>query len=311
MRRMIRKSVAALLALLLLFSIMGSTVSAAETEDENGELIFADTGTGTPVITSIQSRREGVRIEWQSINGVDHYRVDKWYTDGRGWQKLTETAQLFCLDEAVVSGSVYRYRLYGVNAGGGVMTTTTTRQVTYSVPAAVNDAQTMSDGIRIYWNKDAGVSKVAVLRKENNTWKQIAVSTDSSYLDKNVSYGNKYTYTVRALTSSGEYMHDYFDEVGLTHSYLRTPALKVENAAGGVMLRWDAIQGAESYRLFYRNNGTWSRMAVTKDNYLLDTDVRSGNSYTYTVRCVTADGERYTSYCDTAGKSIRYSVVFT
>ena len=307
MRRLLRKTVAALLAvLLLLFSLMGSAVSAAELEDENGEAALAESGAGTPVITSLQCRQEGVRIEWQTISGVDHYRVDKWYTDGRGWQKLTDTTRLYCIDEAVVSGNVYRYRLYGVNAAGGVMTTTTVRQVTYSAPAVVNDAQTMTDGIRIYWNKDAGVSKVAVLRKENNTWKQIAVSADSSYLDKNVSYGKQYTYTVRAMTDSGEYMHDYYDEVGLTHSYLKTPALKVENAAGGVMLRWDAIEGADAYRVFYRNNGTWKRMAVTEDNYLLDTDVRSGNSYTYTVRCITADGERYTSYCDTAGKGIRY-----
>lgn len=306
MRRVLRKSVAALLALLLLFSVMGSAVSAVETEDENGEAVFAEIGAGAPVITSIQSRREGVRIEWQAISGVDHYRVDKWYSDGRGWQKLTDTKQLYCLDGAVVSGNVYRYRLYGMSAAGSVMTTTLTRQFTYSTPALVNDAQTMSDGIRIYWNKGADVSRVAVLRKENNTWKQIAVSADSSYLDRNVSYGKQYSYTVRALTSSGEYMHDYYDEVGLTHSYLKTPSLRVENAAGGVMLRWDAIQGAESYRVFYRSNGTWTRMATTKDNYLLDTDVRSGNSYTYTVRCTTEDGERYTSYCDTAGKSVRY-----
>ena len=294
------------LAVLLLFSLMSSAVSAAELKDENSDAAVAELGAGVPVITSLQSSSGGVRIEWSAISGVSRYRVDKWYDDGRGWQKLTETTNLYCTDSAVTSGNTYKYRLYGLNAGGNIVTTTCTKSLTHHAPATVNDAQTMSDGIRIYWNKEPDVSKFAVLRMENNSWKQVAVTSDSTYLDKNVSYGKSYRYTVRELTSSGAYLYDSFDETGLTHAYLKTPTLKAETATGGVMLSWDAVEGAQGYRIFYRSSNGWSRMAVTKDNYLLDTDVRSGNSYTYTVRCITADGERYTSYCDTTGKSVRY-----
>lgn len=294
------------MALLTLLSFLSVTATAVELEDENGEAAAAEIGASAPVITSIRSVREGVRIDWQAIGGIHHYRVDKWYADGRGWQKLTDTTQLYCIDETVISGNTYRYRLYGMTASESVMTTTASKSITYSAPAVLIDADTSDGGIRIYWNKDPGVSKVAVLRMENDVWKQIAVSSDSSYLDKNVTYGNQYRYTVRELTSSGAYMYDYFDETGLTHAYLRTPVLSVENAMGGVMLRWNAIEGAEGYRIFYSGSGGWTRMAVTKNNYLLDDDVRSGNTYTYTVRCITADGERYTSDCDTTGKTIRY-----
>ena len=306
MRRKIRKTIAAMLAVLMLFSILSVTATAAELENENGEAAMAEIGASAPVITSIRSEREGVRIEWQAIAGIHHYRVDKWYADGRGWQKLTDTTQLSCIDQAVVSGNAYRYRLYGMTVSDSVMTTTASKSITYSAPAVLTDADSSDDGIRVYWSKAAGIGKVAVLRMENNVWKQIAVSSDSSYLDQNVTYGNQYRYTVRELTSSGAYMYDYFDETGLTQAYLRTPVLSVENAVGGVMLKWDAIEGAEGYRVFYRGSGGWTRMAVTENNYLLDDDVRSGNTYTYTVRCITADGERYTSDCDTTGKTIRY-----
>lgn len=349
MRKTIKKTVSAVLVLLLIFSVMSSTVSAAELKIESDDAavaeigadapvaeigaaapdveVGADTpvaeigadapvveigadaseaevGAAAPVITSVQSVYEGVRIEWQASDGINLYRVDKWYDDGRGWQKLTDTSELYYVDEAVRSGNTYKYRLYGVNADGGALTTTSVKSVTYSAPVRVNDAQTMSDGIRIYWNKEPGVSKVAVMRMENGNWKQIAVSSDSSYLDKNVSYGNEYRYTVKATSGEGS---DVFDETGLSHKYLKTPTLQVDNAAGGVMLRWDAIEGAEAYRVFYRNSsGAWTRMAVTQDHYLLDEDVLSGYNFTYTVRCITADGERYTSYCDTTGKSIKY-----
>ncbi len=304
MRRVLQKTIAALLAVLMLSSFL--SVTAVELEDENGEPSAAEVGAGVPVITSMRSDREGVRIEWQTIAGIHHYRVDKWYSDGRGWQRLTDTTQLYYVDLSVVSGNTYRYRLYGMTASNDVMTTTASGSITYSAPAVLTGADTTDEGIRIYWNKASGVSKVAVLRMENSAWKQIAVSSENSYLDENVTYGNRYRYTVRELTSSGAYMFDYFDETGLTHAYLRAPVLSVENTTGGVMLKWDAIEGAEGYRVFYRGSNGWTRMATTENNYLLDDDVRSGNTYTYTVRCVTADGERYTSDCDTTGKSIRY-----
>ena len=306
MRKKLRKTASVILALLLIFSLISSSASAVELTIEDDESEIAQVGAGMPVITSLESCRDGVRMEWQAIDGVSYYRIDRWYDDGRGWQKLADTSELYYIDSAVTSGNTYKYRLYGFNAGGGIMTTTAVKSLVYSAPAVVNNAQTLSDGIRIYWNKDASVSKVVVMRMENGNWRKIAVTSDSSYLDKNVSYGNQYRYTVRALTSSGDYMHDYYDDVGLTHAYLRTPSLRAVTAVGGVMLNWDAIEGAEAYRVFYRNSSGWARMAVTTDNYLLDEDVRSGGSYTYTVRCITADGERYTSYCDTAGKSVRY-----
>ena len=307
MKNRIRKTACVILAFLLIFSVVISAASAAERQSENDDHSLAAVGAAIPVITSLESCREGVRMEWQAIDGVAFYRVDKWYDNGRGWQKLKDTSDLYCIDTTVTSGVTYKYRLYGCNAGGGIMTTSATKSVTHSAPSRISDAQTTPDGIRLYWNKEAGVDKVAVFRMENNSWKQITLTSDSSYLDRNVSYGRTYRYTIRAMTSSGAYLHDYFDENGLSHAFLKTPSLRVENAAGGVMLRWDAVEGAGAYRIFYRDSsGSWSRMAVTDHNYLLDEDVRSGNSYTYTVRCVTDDGEHYTSYFDTEGKSVRY-----
>lgn len=306
MTKSLHKLLAVLLALVLTISALILPVSAEEI-DGDGDTAIAGVGTNEPVITALRSTVDGVRMEWEAINGISLYRIDRYYDDGRGWQKLATTEHLYYVDKNVTSGNTYRYRLCGVNANGSVLTTTATDSVTYSKPAQINDAQTVADGIRVYWSKNTGVGRVAVYRMENNNWKRIAESSDTSYLDKNVSYGNEYRYTVRALTNTGDFAGDEYDHIGLTHRFLKTPALRVSNAAGGVQISWDKIEGAENYRIFYRNaSGDWARMTTTSATSLLDDDVRSGNSYTYTVRCVTADGERYTSYFDTAGKGIRY-----
>ena len=63
-----RRFVSMMLAVLLLFSLMSSAVSAAELKDENSDAAVAELGAGVPVITSLQSSSGGVRIEWSAIH---------------------------------------------------------------------------------------------------------------------------------------------------------------------------------------------------------------------------------------------------
>lgn len=303
--QIIRKALSLMLVIMLILSIPVTSAYAAERDRGEEDTAIAQVGAVTPVITSLQPCPTGVKMEWNLIEGVSYYRIEK--KDGNSWKKLADTPKLSYIDEDVTFGNTYQYRLYGMNTKGSVATAVASKSVVYSVPAQVTDAQTEADGIRLYWKKDASVAKVAVLRMKNGSWERLAVSSDSSYLDKNVSYSKEYRYTVRALTNSGDYLDNYFDETGLTHSFLRTPRIKLENTVDGVKISWNAIEGAAGYRVFYLNgSGNWTRLDTTTDTELIDTDVHSGNHYTYTVRCVSADGERYTGYFDTEGKRIRY-----
>ena len=329
MDRKILRILSVMIALLTAFSAMSSAVSAAEIDDEEAVAEIgavseeaeelADTAAAladdeavaevgaTPVITALEPCTEGIVMRWQAMSGVSKYRVDKYYDDGRGWQKLAETAGLSYVDTAVTSGKTYQYRLMGLNAGGSVTTSTATKSLAYYAVERVTEAEAASNGIRVYWNKEDGVSKTAVYRMKDGSWHRIASSADSSYLDKDVSVGNEYCYTVRSLNADGAFLHDFYDDDGFSIRYLKTPSLQAENAAGGVKLSWDAVDGAEQYRIFYKNSkGIWTRMAVTAENSFLDDDVRSGNTYTYTVRCISGDGNMYTSYYDPLGKSVKY-----
>ena len=80
-----------------------------------------------------------------------------------------------------------------------------------------------------------------------------------------------------------------------------TPSVtSIKSISDGVRIKWDAVKGAYKYRVYYRNNtGGWTRMAETASTTYLDDDVRNGNTYTYTVRCI----DKYGNFISEHNKS--------
>ena len=75
----------------------------------------------------------------------------------------------------------------------------------------------------------------------------------------------------------------------------------------GVAVSWDPVSEAEKYRVFRKEvGGSWKKLADTTAVTLTDQKATSGKTYAYTVRCISADGEQYTSDYDTNGKSVKY-----
>ena len=87
-----------------------------------------------------------------------------------------------------------------------------------------------------------------------------------------------------------------------------TPQITGFNStAEGVEIHIGTVEGAEKYRVYYRNrNDNWVNMGETDNGIFIDRDVAAGSSYRYTVRCVTADTGEFTSDCNTDGWSYTY-----
>ena len=206
MNKKLLRIISALLAVLTVFSVMSVTAFAAEDDDfedaaeavtideriekeiapVGAELEEAQVGNAAPVITSAESGAEGVVLKWGAVSGVSKYRVDKYYNDGRGWQTLSATAGLVYTDTEVTSGNTYQYRLVGLNGAGNVITSTSTRTVTYNAPLRVTGLEVGDGGVRVYWNMTSQISKVVVYRMNSGSWNAITTTSDSSYFDRNV-----------------------------------------------------------------------------------------------------------------------------
>lgn len=89
---------------------------------------------------------------------------------------------------------------------------------------------------------------------------------------------------------------------------LDTPQITGFNStAEGVEIHIGAVDGAEKYRVYYKNrNDNWVNMGETTNGVFVDTDVKTGSSYRYTVRCIKADLSDFTSGFNAEGWSYTY-----
>lgn len=87
---------------------------------------------------------------------------------------------------------------------------------------------------------------------------------------------------------------------------LAVPQLSVTNVTDGLKIKWNRVKGASAYRVFYKNSNGWNRLADTADTSYTDDKVTDGDTYIYTVRCVSTDGSHYVSDFYRAGKKQTY-----
>ena len=79
----------------------------------------------------------------------------------------------------------------------------------------------------------------------------------------------------------------------------------VSNQPAGVKVTWDAVDGADAYRVYRRQYGTtaWTYLGEVKTNAFIDAKATSGKYWTYTV---IAKNEAGFSGFDAVGKTIKY-----
>lgn len=264
---------------------------------------------GTPKITSTKSVSDGIKINWTPVNGAYGYRV--FYKNSKGgWSGMANVTSANYVDKKVNSGSTYTYTVRCVDKNGGFTSgydAAGVKGTFISVPQITGMSST-ENGVKISWSASKGAYGYRVFRKNSSgNWAGLVSVTSTSYTDSDAISGKSYTYTVRCVDKNGSFISDY-NPNGKTITYTAAPDFTLKSKLGGVSIRWSPVAGAEKYRVFYLNkNGNWAKLADTANCSYLDKKVSDGSTYTYTVRCVTADGSKYTSPYITEGKKIKFT----
>ena len=152
-------------------------------------------------------------------------------------------------------------------------------------------------GVSVSWNKIDGASKYAVYRRASGdkTWVRIKTTTSTTYLDKTAKNNTTYYYSARAFNFAGDY--SVYDSAKTSKiKYVQAPELtKVQNTTSGVRIEWAKVSGATAYRVYRRVDGVdyWTCIATTKSLKYVDTSVKSGTRYSYTVRAVNSGNSGY------------------
>lgn len=266
---------------------------------------WANTFIEPPVITSMTNTAEGVEISWTKRNAAEKYRI--YYYGSKGWTRMADTAETAYLDTDVRSGGHYTYTVRCISADGNRFLSYHTggKRTLYVARPVISAIDNTSEGAKLSWTRPAGADKVRVYVKSGNGWTRLAETAGSSYVHEKLTSGKEYLYTLRCVDSNGDFVSDYNAD-GWSNTFVKAPVISsLTNTDKGVEIRWSKCEGAEMYRVYYYGSKGWTRMADTEDTVYLDTDVRSGGHYTYTVRCISADGSHFLSG-HTSGKKTQY-----
>ena len=247
----------------------------------------------------------GMRISWDPIPGAHRYRVYV-KSEDKGWVRIAETGDTSFVDPNVVSGKRYTYTVRCLSSDGSHFISDFDRDgksaVYYTAP--ILRLSNMEDAVKLEWNAVAGASKYRVYYRGSNGWTRLTDTAGTSAIDEDVTSGIRYTYTIRAMDNNGNHLSWYYPD-GFSITYLSAPEFSLSNAADGVQISWNKVEGAVKYRLYYKGSRGWTKLAETENNSFIDTDVSSDYTYTYTVRCINEDGTAFTSDYR-PGKSIKY-----
>ena len=164
-------------------------------------------------------------------------------------------------------------------------------------------------GVNISWNSVPMAEKFRVYYKTGSgSWTKIADTSSTSYTWTGAASGTTYTFTVRCVSNDGKSFTSGYDSTGKSIKYIAAPAISsLESNTSGVKITWGKVNGAELYRVYYKNNsGGWTKIADTTSTSYTWTGAKEGTNYTFTIRCLTGDGKSFTSGFDGTGKSIAF-----
>jgi hypothetical protein len=173
---------------------------------------------------------------------------------------------------------------------------------------SLSSASNSVTGVTVKWSKVTSATAYYVYRKAGSAtkWSKIATVSGNatvSYVDKSVTSGTTYTYTVRAYNSKTGKLGSY-NTKGVSTYYLATPTLKTpSNTEKGIKVNWSTVKGATGYNVYRKLSGSsnWSRIATLSGstvNTYVDNTAVAGKTYVYTVR---ATKDSYLSAYNTTG----------
>lgn len=305
---MSKKMFAAFLALFMLLQIP----AVVDALDDFGIGITAEAATyklKKPVISKLTNVSNGVKISWGKVKGAAKYRVLYKTSSSGSWKKLTDTAATSYTFKKAVSGKTYYFTVRCVSSSGKTYTSSydkTGEQVKFIAKPQIDKLVNTKTGVKMYWDSVPGASKYRVLIKTSSGWKKVADTTETSYLYKTSQSGKKYTFTVRCVSSSGKTYTSSYDTNGESITFISTPKIKLMNDHKGVKISWNAIDGADYYRVYSKSLNGWREINSVHKNYYVDNSVGEGYEFTYAVLCNNGENSITSKYLDQISKSITY-----
>ena len=257
-----------------------------------------------PAIKSLSNSVTGVKLTWSRTDGAGDYRVYRKTSDG--WQRLAQTNASEYTDTTAVSGKKYTYTLRIVDRDTDEFMSDylSGKSITYVAAPVVKDVTNLENGAKLTWDKVAGANYYRIYYWNGKSWVRLASKYLTEYVDTSVKDGETREYTIRCLDANDNFVSDYRRD-GYINTFYAPPVIKsLQNEEDGVVISWNRAKGAEDYRVYRKTAGSsWTRLTQTDQSSYTDTTAENGVKYTYTLRMIDRETERFMSDYN-GGKSI-------
>ncbi len=262
----------------------------------------------TPNVNSISNNVEGVLLKWNAVSGAYGYRI--FVKTGSGWERVGTTTGTSFIHTSVGSGGAYTYTVRCIDQNDQYVSdfNHTGWKITYIAAPVVNQIAVVNNGVTLSWSAVRGaVSYRVFYRNASGEWTRLAKATGTSYTDTAVKQGETRVYTVRCMNAKDSYVSD-FDHNGFTATRYATPDFTLTNEPDGVRVSWTPDVNIDRYRVYMHSGKSWVALDTVQSDSYLDTSVRAGTAYTYTVRGIGANGypDCFATGHQSPGKSITY-----
>ena len=169
-------------------------------------------------------------------------------------------------------------------------------------------------GVEMTISAVQGAEKYRVYYYSNNGWTKLGETAGDTFIYEDAQIGCEYRYTVRCIKADLSEFTSDFDRMGWTYTYqphLDKPHVnKVEAVERGLQVSWDAVDGADLYRAYYKTQGgSWTKIADVRSTSCILSGAAAGKEYTFTVRCLSSKGRGFASDYEQEGFTFYYYAI--
>lgn len=239
-----------------------------------------------------------VQISWSSVDNADGYMVYRRTADS-GWKKIaSRVTDISYKDQKAVTGTTYYYTVKAYSYAWGEMTVSSYDKDGVAgkarlgkVKIATANSESYST-IRVTWNKVSSANGYRVYRSTSKDGKYTAIGSTAknsavTFLDKKAVTGKTYYYKVRAYRNvSGKKVYGSYSATEKAKAVLSAPTLSAGSTSKTAVLEWSKVKGADGYQVYASDsqNGTYTRIKITKGTGATDESLLTGKTRYYKVR---------------------------
>lgn len=245
-------------------------------------------------ITSLKMANGAPTLTWTASSGAGAYRIYRSENLNGTLKYLGSVRTRTFADTTAVVGKTYYYHVMAMKDADSFSYSIPKRiTVTNVVSAPAAPKATVTAGTNsavIRWNAVSGATAYRVFYRVNGTTKWAYKNTTKTAMNlTGLTGGKKYDILVRAYNGNTKLWSNYTSANILNVTPKKAIAKPtVTSVTGGVnraVIRWNAVSGAKSYRVYYRVKGTtaWSckNTSLTAMNL---TGLTGGKTYEIVVR---------------------------